>query len=82
MIRSGEVAAAVERAINENYLQDERASAEDYTGNLLLVKDIVTRYLRGGVMLTMRRTMRSPCRDWRSGWLIPSRSAPGSASWR
>ena len=50
MIRSGEVAAAVERAINENYLQDERASAEDYTGNLLLVKDIVTRYLRGGVM--------------------------------
>ena len=50
MIRSGEVAAAVERAINENYLQDERASAEDYTRNLLLVKDIVTRYLRGGVM--------------------------------
>ena len=31
-------------------MQDERASAEDYTGNLLLVKDIVTRYLRGGVM--------------------------------
>ena len=50
LIRSGEVAAAVERAINENYLQDERTSAEDYTGNLLLVKDIVTRYLRGGVM--------------------------------
>lgn len=50
LIRSGEVAAAVERAINENYLRDERATTADYTGNLLLVKDIVTRYLRGGVM--------------------------------
>ena len=50
MVRTGEVAQAVEAAINENYLQDEHASAEDYTGNLLLVKDIVTRYLRGGVM--------------------------------
>lgn len=50
LIRSGEVAAAVERAINEHYLRDERATTEDYTGNLLLVKDIVTRYLRGGVM--------------------------------
>ncbi len=48
--RTGAVAEAVERAINENYLCDERASAEDYTGNLLLVKDIVVRYLRGGVM--------------------------------
>ena len=26
------------------------ARTDDYTGNLLLVKDIVTRYLRGGVM--------------------------------
>lgn len=50
LIRSGEVAAAVERAINANYLCDERATTDDYTGNLLLVKDIVTRYLRGGVM--------------------------------
>lgn len=50
LIRSGEVASAVERAINANYLRDERASTDDYTGNLLLVKDIVTRYLRGGVM--------------------------------
>lgn len=48
--RSGAVARAVEEAINENYLNDERATTEDYTGNLLLVKDIVTRYLRGGVM--------------------------------
>lgn len=50
LIRSGEVEAAVEKAINENYLQNEGASSEEYTGNLLLVKDIVARYLRGGVM--------------------------------
>ena len=50
MLRTGEVAAAVEAAINENYLRDTAATTEDYTGNLLLVKDIVTRYLRGGVM--------------------------------
>ena len=50
MIRTGEVAQAVEAAINENYLQDKHATAEDYSGNLLLVKDIVIRYLRGGVM--------------------------------
>ena len=50
MLRTGEIAAAVEAAINENYLCDTRATAADYTGNLLLVKDIVTRYLRGGVV--------------------------------
>lgn len=50
LIRTNEVAEAVEAAINENYLQDAGASVEDYTGNLLLVKDIVIRYLRGGVM--------------------------------
>ena len=50
LVRTGEVPAAVEAAINENYLQDKHATAEDYSGNLLLVKDIVIRYLRGGVM--------------------------------
>ena len=50
MIRTGEVAQAVEAAINQNYLQDKHATAEDYSGNLLLVKDIVIRYLRGGGM--------------------------------
>lgn len=50
MLRTECVPEAVGQAINSNYLQDEGASAEDYTGNLLLVKDIVTRYLRGGVM--------------------------------
>ena len=50
LIRSGEVAAAVEGAINEHYLKDPKATASDYTGNLVLVKDIVVRYLKGGVM--------------------------------
>ncbi|WP_418992052.1 PD-(D/E)XK nuclease family protein [Alistipes sp.] len=50
MIRTGEVAAAVEEAINAHYLRDAKATVADYTGNLLLVKDIVIRYLRGGVM--------------------------------
>ena len=41
---------AVVAAINENYLQDVEATVEDYSGNLLLVKDIVIRYIRGGVL--------------------------------
>lgn len=45
LVRSGEAARAVEAAINENYLLDARATEADYTGNLLLVKEIVTRYL-------------------------------------
>ena len=44
------VAGAVEEAINENYLRNASATEADYTGNLLLVKEIVVRYLRGGVM--------------------------------
>ncbi len=50
LLRTGEVAGAVRAAINENYLHDDGATEADYTGNLLLVKDIVTRYLRSGVM--------------------------------
>lgn len=50
LVRTGEVPAAVEAAINEHYLRDPKATTADYTGNLLLVKDIVTRYLRGGVI--------------------------------
>lgn len=48
--RSGRVREAVEGAIAENYLRDPAATEADYTGNLLLVRDIVTRYLQGGVM--------------------------------
>jgi len=50
LLRTDAVPCAVTEAINENYLRDARATEADYTGNLLLVKDIVTRYLRGGVM--------------------------------
>lgn len=50
LLRTDEIARAVETAINENYLRDRTATTQDYTGNLLLVKDIVTRYLRGGVL--------------------------------
>ena len=50
LTRSSEVEKAVVAAINENYLQDVEATVEDYSGNLLLVKDIVIRYIRGGVL--------------------------------
>lgn len=50
MIRTDEVTASVTGAINDNYLHDAQATPEEYSGNLLLVKDIVARYLRGGVM--------------------------------
>nr|MBE6190994.1 PD-(D/E)XK nuclease family protein [Rikenellaceae bacterium] len=40
------VQQAVERAIAEHYLHQEESSESDYTGNLLLVRNIVTRYLQ------------------------------------
>ncbi len=48
--RSKEVVRAVDKAINESYLCNPKASREDYSGSLLLVEDIVTRYLKSGVM--------------------------------
>ncbi len=50
MLRTAEVSAAVVGAINDHYLRDEHATVADYSGNLLLVKDIVERYLRGGII--------------------------------
>lgn len=50
LLRTDAIAQAVEMAINENYLHDKTATEQDYTGNLLLVKDIVIRYLRGGIL--------------------------------
>ncbi len=40
----------VEAAINENYLQSKGVQSTDYTGNLLLVKEIVTKYIKGGIV--------------------------------
>ena len=37
-------------AVNEHYLRDAAATPADYTGNLLLVKSIVTRYIRDGIL--------------------------------
>ncbi len=45
-----EIEQAVEESINRNYLRFEGASRADYSGNLLLVHNIVTNYLRHGVM--------------------------------
>lgn len=50
ILRTNEVGKAVEKAINKNYLQNTRATADEYSGNLLLVREIVTRYIRGGVI--------------------------------
>ncbi|HIW65743.1 MAG TPA: exodeoxyribonuclease V subunit gamma [Candidatus Alistipes intestinipullorum] len=50
LLRTDAVAESVDASIRENYLKDAAATTSDYTGNLLLVRDIVIRYLRGGVM--------------------------------
>ena len=49
-ITDEQITAAVDRAINENYLHRERASVEDYGGHILLVRDIICRYIRSGVL--------------------------------
>ncbi|MEG2612048.1 MAG: PD-(D/E)XK nuclease family protein, partial [Alistipes sp.] len=50
LVKAGDVERVVDEAINENCLHDAAASNADYTGSLLIVKDIVTRYIRGGVI--------------------------------
>ena len=50
LIRSGRVRAAVDAAIERALLHDASASEADYTGSLLLVRDIVKRYLGQGVL--------------------------------
>ena len=50
LLRTDAVARAVAGAINEHWLRDASATDADYTGNLLLVREIVVRYLRGGVV--------------------------------
>lgn len=46
MLKGGRVEKAVVDAINHRFLSDMEASPEDYTGNLVLVKNIVTKYIR------------------------------------
>ena len=50
LIDTGRVRAAVGEAIAATYLRDASAAESDYTGSLLLVRDIVTRYLEQGVL--------------------------------
>ncbi len=40
----------VERAINSNYLQKEGVSSDEYSGNILLIKEIVCKYIRDGIV--------------------------------
>lgn len=44
------ITQVVEHAIQKHYLLDETATKADYSGNLLLVRDIVVRYLKEGVL--------------------------------
>lgn len=50
LAQSDAVTEAVDASIRANYLRDDTATPADYTGNLLLVRDIVIRYLRRGVI--------------------------------
>lgn len=51
MMRKGRlIEQAVDAAIGRVYLQTEQPGKDDYTGNTLLVKDIVVKYIRHGVM--------------------------------
>ena len=72
MIRSGEVTRAVDDAINEHYLHS-NASKDEYTGNLLMVEDIVSRYIKGGVMhydITHNRFTTTDLEQW-IAWDLP-----------
>ncbi|MDE6862041.1 MAG: PD-(D/E)XK nuclease family protein, partial [Alistipes sp.] len=51
LLRKGHaIEDAVDVAVGRVYLQTDKPQREDYTGNTLLVKDIVTKYIRRGVM--------------------------------
>ena len=50
LLRAGEVERAVDKSIAEHYLNNPDAGVETYPGNLLLVRDIVVRYIKRGVV--------------------------------
>lgn len=50
LMRSGEVERRVSDVINREILHDPQADDHDYSGNLLLVRDIVVRYIRQGIL--------------------------------
>lgn len=50
LVGSAAVKAAVQRAINEEYLRDEGAGEEEYGGNLILVRDVVAKYVNSCIL--------------------------------
>ncbi|MFI3293090.1 MAG: PD-(D/E)XK nuclease family protein [Rikenellaceae bacterium] len=49
-MKDGSLEKFIEKAINENFLQNSSAQSADYSGNILLVKEIVTKYIRDGIV--------------------------------
>ncbi len=50
LIEDGSLESFVDKAINENYLQNRSARSDEYAGNILLVKEIVIKYIRDGIV--------------------------------
>ena len=50
MLKTKAVEEAVSKAINDNYLNNPDADEREYTGSLMLVKKIIIRYIRNGII--------------------------------
>ena len=50
LLSSHKVERAVKEAIDKEYLNKENADQSEYTGTLLLVKDIITKYISQGII--------------------------------
>jgi ATP-dependent helicase/DNAse subunit B len=50
LLSSHKVEQAVKEAIDKEYLNKENADQSEYTGTLLLVKDIITKYISQGII--------------------------------
>lgn len=49
-ITNDKIERAVDQAINDNFLHRKSATIDDYGGNILLVRDIICRYIGSGVL--------------------------------
>ena len=50
LLKGERIEKAVEEAISVEFLKDKSLTAKDFSGNLMLVKEVVTRYIRHGVV--------------------------------
>ena len=50
LLKGNKIETVVEQAIVSEFLKDKRLSAKDFSGNLMLVKEVVTRYIRHGII--------------------------------